>query len=76
MLAQIMPSVKAVTEFVDNRNSSNKAFVQKVSDKNVELTIENIKSKSPLLAEMIESDEIAVVGAMYNVSSGEVKFFQ
>lgn len=74
MLSQLMPAVNNVTEVTENRNSSNSDFVQRVADKNVELTIQNIKTDSPLLNEMVENNEIAIVGAMYDVASGKVKF--
>ena len=34
------------------------------------------KIKSPSLAEMIEKGDIAIVGAMYDVESGRVGFFE
>ena len=42
--------------------------------KNVELTIEAIKSNSEVLSEMLSNGEIDIVGAMYDVGSGRVSF--
>lgn len=75
LLSKIKPSVAAVTEPKENRNSQNSEFVENVSKKNVELTIENIKNSSPVLAEMVTNKEIELVGAMYNVSTGKVEFY-
>ena len=75
MLDKIMPAVKAVTTPPnEERNSSNLEFVNNVAQKNVEMTIENIKTQSPVLNEMLENGEIDVVGAMYDVKTGTVTF--
>lgn len=75
MLDKIMPAVNAVTTKPDEeRNSSNIDFVNRVSTKNVALTIENIKAKSPVLNELFEKGEIDIVGAMYDVKNGTVHF--
>jgi carbonic anhydrase len=41
---------------------------------NVILTIAVIKSKSPILKEMSDKGEIKIVGAYYDLNTGEVKF--
>ncbi len=75
MLEKIMPAVDAVqTTNGTDRSSANAEFVDAVASKNVELTLAKIKESSPVLAEMIAANEIVVVGAMYDVASGEVSF--
>ncbi len=74
MLERIKPAVNAVTDVTENRTSANAAFVQKVAVKNVELTIEQIKEKSPVLKEMCDNGEIAIVGGIYDIETGEVVF--
>jgi carbonic anhydrase len=74
MLSNLMPAVEAVPAPAEGRSSQNAEFVQQVADKNVELTIEAIKKQSPVLNEMLESGEIAIVGAMYDVETGVVNF--
>ena len=56
------------------RNSKNLDFVDAVSVKNVEMTLENIRNQSVILKEMEENKEIAIVGAMYDISDGKVTF--
>jgi len=73
MLANLKPAVDAI-DTEGERNSGNAEFVQKVSDKNVELTMEQIKKKSPVLKEMLDEGSIDIVGGMYDVASGKVKF--
>jgi carbonic anhydrase len=76
LLEKITPAVNAVEEPKDIRlrNSKNLEFVDSVSEKNVLLTIDRIHNESPILTEMEENGEIKIIGAMYNVNTGAVKF--
>ncbi|MFT6814382.1 MAG: carbonic anhydrase [Sphingobacteriales bacterium] len=77
MLAKITPAVDAVKEPTDlsQRTSKNSDFVDAVSEKNVLIAIENILKDSPVLTEMKTKGEIEIVGAMYDINTGEVRFF-
>ena len=77
MLAKIKPAVEATIEPTDAsiRNSSNTEFVNDVSTKNVELTIDYILENSPVLKEMQSDGSIKVIGAMYDITSGKVTFY-
>lgn len=74
MLSKLRPAIAAVAEVEGARSSENASFVQRVAEKNVELTAQAITAQSPVLSEMVERGEIAVVGAMYDVESGVVSF--
>ncbi len=76
MLNKIKPAVQAVTSpsEASQRTSQNADFVNAVSAKNVEFSIDGIRSGSEVLAEMERNGEIRIVGAMYDVSSGKVTF--
>ncbi|MET2986378.1 carbonic anhydrase family protein [Aureibaculum conchae] len=78
LLSKIKPAVDAVTEPKDpsQRNSSNIEFVNNVAEKNVNLTMDNIRKDSPVLAEMEKNGEIKIIGAMYDVNSGAVAFYE
>ena len=78
MLEKIKPAVDSIIEPTDVsiRNSSNKTFVNNVAVKNVELTIANILKSSEVIAEMHENGEVKIIGAMYDVSTGSVSFFE
>ncbi|TWO33846.1 carbonic anhydrase [Seonamhaeicola sediminis] len=77
LIQKITPAVNAVTEPKDEslRNSKNLDFVDTVSKKNVELTIERIHKESPILDEMEKNGEIRIIGAMYNINTGAVEFY-
>ena len=78
MLAKIKPAVESVSEPKDEgqRNSKNLDFVDAVAEKNVTLTIDNIRNMSPILKEMEDNNEINIVGAMYDINTGAVSFFE
>jgi carbonic anhydrase len=76
LLEKIKPAVHAVLEPTDAslRNSSNPSFVDAVAKKNVQLTIDRIHNESPILSEMENNGEIMIIGAMYDINTGEVNF--
>ena len=77
MLSKIEPAVSAVTvpQESDMRNSKNIDFVNAVSEKNVQLTIQRILDESPVLFEMQKNNEIKIVGAMYDINTGKVTVY-
>ncbi len=77
LINKIEPAVEAVKEPKDDalRNSKNIDFVNEVAEKNVIMTIDNIRSSSEVLAEMENKGEIKIVGGMYDIKTGRVKFF-
>jgi carbonic anhydrase len=76
LLSKIKPAVQAVAlpEDPAERTSKNLDFVDQVAETNVRMTIENIRKQSPVLRIMEEDGEIALVGAMYDISTGKVDF--
>lgn len=76
MLKHLEPAVKAASDVSGEKNSQNAEYVQKISDKNVELTIEKMLADSDVIREMYENGEISIVGAMYDVESGKVTFME
>jgi len=75
MLSKLQPAVDKVSAVSGKKDSSDSQFVADVSETNVHLTIENIKNDSPVLNEMLQNNEIDVVGGMYDVDTGKVKFY-
>ena len=72
----IDPAVALENTITDKRDSSNDAFVERVCFHNVEVQMERILKRSPLLTDMIEKKEIGLVGTVYNLASGQVEFNQ
>lgn len=78
LINKLEPAVVAVKEPKDSqlRNSKNLEFVDRVSEENVIQTIGNIRERSRILYDMEQNGEIKIIGAMYNLSSGEVSFYE
>ena len=75
-LANINPAVKAVQGDYTPRSSQNAKFVQAVTEMNVQLTMQTLRDRSVVLREMIDKGDIGLVGAMYDVSTGKVTFYE
>lgn len=74
LLGNITPAVALSTPDTEGpTDSSNAAFVNKVIENNVKLTIDRIRQKSPILAEMEKDGAIKFVGAVYQLSTGRVE---
>ena len=74
LLSNILPAVKKSSDEVDGElNSSNTEFVAKTVSNNVQLTIERIREKSPILKEMENNGEIQIVGGVYSLHTGKVE---
>ena len=72
----IDPAVSLEKTITVKRDSTNDLFVGKVCFHNVEIQMERILKRSPLLKDMINKKEIGLIGAVYNLASGEVEFDQ
>ncbi|MEP0546555.1 MAG: carbonic anhydrase family protein [Rhodothermales bacterium] len=76
-LANIAPAVYAVRDDVAGPyTSSNPTFVQAVAHENVEMTVRNMVERSPVMYGLVEEGKLIVVGAMHDVATGEVMFFE
>ncbi|VEB36202.1 bifunctional SulP family inorganic anion transporter/carbonic anhydrase [Legionella cherrii] len=74
LLDKIKPAIDAENETDTNRHSKNTTFVNNVTDLNVANTIQKIYERSSILHQMIEKNDIAMVGAVYNVQTGKVHY--
>lgn len=75
LLAKIKPAMDAVPDDGAPRTSKNHEFVDAVAEANVRLVMREIRERSPVLREMIDSGQVGLVGGMYDLSTGEVHFF-
>lgn len=74
LLDHIRPAVGA-TNFAGERSSANAAFVDAVATSNVRNTVEAIRARSRVLADLEEAGKIKVVGSMYDLSNGKLDIF-
>jgi carbonic anhydrase len=76
LLQRIEPAVDAVGDAYGERASSNPKFQAAVTEKNVELAVVQLRNESPLLAELEKKGQIKIVGALYELSTGNVRFLK
>lgn len=74
MLTKIKPAVAKSQDFAGEKTSKNDAYIEYVAKNNIINTIATIRSKSPILKEMEDKGEIKIVGAYYDLKTGEVTF--
>lgn len=75
LLSKLQPAVYQEKSTMENRNSSNSAFVENVAVLNVKRAVRNIIERSYILEQLIENGEIGIVGGMYNIENGRVEFY-
>jgi len=74
MLDKIQPAIKAETKTIDNRTSSNIPFINEVSLHNISNSIDLIRKDSKVIRDLETSGKIRILGAIYDLATGEVKF--
>jgi carbonic anhydrase len=72
MLKRIHPSISKAMLKEDRYHK----FNDNVAYANVEHSLEEIITRSSIVKEMFEKEQIGIVGGVYNVESGEVDFFK
>ncbi|TXD38644.1 carbonic anhydrase [Lujinxingia vulgaris] len=76
LVNEIRPSVEAVTPEGETCSASNAELVDKVAAHNVDRTIAEIRNESAIIAELEAAGEVKIVGAMYDISTGVVQFYE
>lgn len=75
MLDKIEPAIE-MTTYEGERVSSNPDFVHAVCENNVKNTVDAIRERSEILRELEQSGTIKILGAIYDLDSGKVTFFE
>lgn len=76
LLDKIQPAVFEIgKDWKDgDKNSKNHDFVEAVGRENVELQMNLIKENSPTIKDLIAKGTVVLVGAIYDLESGKVRF--
>lgn len=74
----IKPAIRHETTITkpEDRCSKNPDFVEKINRLSVQHQIDTIIRCSDIVADMIEAKQIAVIGAVYDIATGKVKFLE
>jgi len=73
LLARVKPAL-ASTKYEGEKSSKNYGYVDAVAETNVNLVVAEIHRRSPVLEDLCKKGSIAIVGAMYDLATGTVKF--
>jgi carbonic anhydrase len=78
LLAKLQPAVYQERTVVDpdKRVSKNRDFVENVSRINVYRSVRAVIERSYILEHMVIAEQIGVVGAMHDLASGRVEFYE
>ena len=78
LLSKLQPAVYAESETTgaEKRNSGNEQFVANVARLNVKRSVKSIIERSFILEEMLNKGQIGVVGAMHDLETGKVVFYE
>lgn len=74
----IKPAIRYETTITkpEERCSKNPEFVEKINRLSVQHQIDTIIRCSDIVADMIEAKQIAIIGAVYDISTGKVDFIE
>jgi carbonic anhydrase len=75
VIQALRPAVDDVKDVQGERTSNNKKFVLLVTEANVRRTVAKLRTDSPVLRELEQSGQIKIVGAINDISTGGVTFF-
>lgn len=73
-LKNIRPAVSEVTDAGGSRDSKNKTFVQRVSERNVVDAASQLTTRSKIMACLASERKLLIVGAVHDVRSGVVSW--
>jgi carbonic anhydrase len=76
MLAKIRPAIEQGRPFEGKKASDNPAYVAHVCRENVRLAVEAVRGRSEILRKLEAEGAIKIVGAYYDLGSGEVSLLQ
>lgn len=72
LLDKIQPAVEQACESGKNCDSSDKEYVNAVSEQNVRNVKQAILDQSPIIRDLVKEGKVLLVGAMYDVETGSV----
>tara|TARA_B100001093_G_C26803785_1_gene1004581 strand:- start:1253 stop:1879 length:627 start_codon:yes stop_codon:yes gene_type:complete len=71
LLEKIQPAIQKVKK---EKNETKESFIYSVTEENVQHVLNEIPKQSKDICELLESKKIEMIGCIYDVNSGKVKF--
>jgi carbonic anhydrase len=73
-LTALLAKIQSAVRVSGPGSSKDKVYVRKVTEQNVRDSIHEIRERSSILRELVDSKKIGIAGAIYDVSTGAVTF--
>jgi Carbonic anhydrase len=73
-LTATLENIKPATAVAPGAPSSDKAALARVTEENVRITMRDILSRSPVLAERVSNGQLKIVGGVYDLATGRVNW--
>ncbi len=73
LLNKIKPAIEA-TQYEGDKSATNYDFDDAVARTNVQMALQDIRLRNPVLSKLEQTGEIKMVGAIYHLAGGEVEF--
>jgi carbonic anhydrase len=74
MLENIKPAIDSLADYKGDKTSANPDFVRKVTIRNIEISIEDIRKRSPVIDNLEREGKVKIVGALYDMKTGAITF--
>lgn len=74
-LSHLDPALQTADPGNGPRDATNSDYVRAVTEAHVRITLEIIRAGSAILREAVDSGELAIIGALHQVGTGRVVFF-
>jgi len=75
LLSKIKPAVMEVKKSDKNFSCEEKPIIDKITKQNVLNQLQYVQDNSHAIAQMVKDKQIGLVGAIHNITTGEVVFF-
>jgi carbonic anhydrase len=76
VIQALQPAVNDVKDIQEDRTSRNKKFVRLVTEANIRRTVAKLRADSPILRDLEQSGQIKIIGALNDISTGQVFFYE
>lgn len=75
LLNKIQPAVIQAEQQMPNRTCKELTYINQIAINNVKNIVAEIPKKSPIIKKLVDKGQIKIIGAMYDIDSGKVDFF-
>lgn len=76
LLAKIKPAVDAEIKNRGSLDSNNPDFIRNVTETNIDISMKQIYENSHIIKNLIDENKIGLIGAIYNIQTGDVDFHE